>query len=398
MSRPSSATEILVGARRRRYARRVSGDGSPRVSSRAGRDVCERSALPRGSRSSLLAAAGIWWANRGARAQSSAAEMTLAVLPIENLGGDSTTEYLADGMTGEISSALKKVPGLQVAGDLSTFRFKGKNTDPKEIAHELGVRMLLTGKLTPGKGRVRLQMQLSNPEGKQLWSNTYTTESKDNFAMEDEITAAIASELRVVLSPTTLAATRAGRTENPEAHDLFMRGVFEKNKVTPQALTRAITYFGDALKLDPHYAQAHAGMAFAYDMLADVYMPSHEYHTLALEAARKAVANDSLLAEARALLGYELAAANWDFAAGRVEMERGLALNPNSTDALFIAGMFAWITGDTARAVPLADRLIQIDPLSPLAARLKAEALQWGGRQAGGVGAGQDARRSWIRR
>ena len=146
--------------------------------------------------------------------------MTLAVLPIENLGGDSTTEYLADGMTGEISSALKKVPGLQVAGDLSTFRFKGKNTDPKEIAKELGVRMLLTGKLTPGKGRVRLQMQLSNPEGKQLWSNTYTTESKDNFAMEDEITSAIASELRVVLSPTTLAATRAGRTENPEAHDL----------------------------------------------------------------------------------------------------------------------------------------------------------------------------------
>ena len=123
-------------------------------------------------------------------------------------------------------------------------------------------------------------------------------------------------------------------------------------------------------------------MAFAYDMLADVYMPSHEYHTLALEAARKAVANDSLLAEARALLGYELAAANWDFAAGRLEMERGLALNPNSTDAVFIAGLFAWITGDTARAVPLADRLIRLDPLSPLAARLRAESLQWDGRQA----------------
>ena len=101
--------------------------------------------------------------------------------------------------------------------------------------------------------------------------------------MEDEITSAIASELRVVLSPTTLAATRAGRTDNAEAHDLFMRGVFEKNKVTPQGLTRAITSFGDALKLDPHYAQAHAGMAFAYDILADVYRPSHEYHTLALE-------------------------------------------------------------------------------------------------------------------
>ena len=329
----------------------------------------------------LFAAGAVWWSKRSAARPQAAGEMTLAVLPIENLGGDSTAEYLADGMTGELSSALKKVPGLQVAGDLSTFRFKGKRTDPAEIARQLGVRMLLTGRLTPGKGRVRLQMQLSNPDGNQLWSKTYTTDAKDNFAMEDEITAAIASEMRVVLSPQTLAATRAGRTENPEAHDLFMRGVFEKNKITPQALTRAITYFGDALKLDPHYAQAHAGMAFAYDMLADVYRPSHEYHTLSLAAARKAVESDSLLAEAHALLGYELASANWDFPAGRAEMQRGLALNPNSPDVVFNCGLFAWITGDTSRSVALADRLIQLDPLSPLAARLKADALQWGGRQ-----------------
>lgn len=339
----------------------------------------------------ILVAAGSWLMKRGAAGEHDAApgmtdshdaasEMTLAVLPIENLGGNSATEYLADGMTGDLSNALKKLPGLQVAGDLSTFRFKGTHTAPADIARQLGVRMLLTGKLQPGKDRVRLQMQLSRPDGKLVWSNTYDRENKDNFAMQDEITAAIASEMRLVLSPTTIAMTRAGRTVNPEAHDLFMRGQFEKNKVTPQGLARALVYFQDALKLDPHYAQAHAGIAFVYDMLADVYKPSHEYHTLALAAARKAVESDDLLAEAHALYGYELAAAQWDFAAGRVEMDRGLALDPNSPDVLFLGGTISFLSGDSGRAVAMADRLIQIDPLSPLAARLRAEALLWGGR------------------
>src|SRR5205823_1378663 len=144
-----------------------------------------------------------------------------------------------DGMTGELASALKKLPGLQVAGDLSTFRFKGAHADPAEIARQLGVAMLLTGRLQPGHGRVRLQMQLSKADGKLLWSNTFDRDGKDNFAIEDEITSAIAGELRVVLTPATLAVARAGRTVNPEAHDLFMRGQFEKNKLTPQGLERA---------------------------------------------------------------------------------------------------------------------------------------------------------------
>jgi TolB-like protein/tetratricopeptide (TPR) repeat protein len=320
-------------------------------------------------------------------------QMTLAVLPIENLGGDSTTEYLADGMTGELANALKKMPGLQVAGDLSTFRFKRSHAAPAEIARQLGVRLLLSGKLQPGSGRVRLQMQLSQPDGHILWSQTYDRESKDNFAMQDDITSAIASEMRMVLSPTTVAVARAGRTTNPQAHDLYLRGVFEKNKITPEGLQKALAYFQDALKLDPNYAQAHAGVAFVYDILADVYMPSHEFHTLSLAAAERAVESDSLLAEARVLRGYEIAAATWDFAAGRAEMERGLAMNPNSQDGLFMRGLFAYLTGENARAVTVADKLIQLDPLSPLAARLRAEALAWGGRNDEALRADSVARR-----
>ena len=122
-------------------------------------------------------------------------------------------------------------------------------------------------------------------------------------------------------------------------------------------------------------------MAFAYDMLADVYMPSHEYHTLALEAARKAVENDSLLAEAHALLGYELAAANWDFAAGRVEMERGLTLNPNSTDVALHCRTVRLDHRRHGSSGAARRSSHSARSLSPLAARLKAEALQWGGKQ-----------------
>jgi serine/threonine-protein kinase len=198
--------------------------------------------------------------------------------------------------------------------------------------------------------------------------------------MQDTITAHVAKELKLVLTPATLAAARAGRTVNPDAHLLYLRGEFEKNKVTEAGLRNSIQYFTQALALDSNYAQAHAGMAFAFDMLADIFQPSHEYHTMSLRAAQRAVAIDSLLPEARTLLGYEIAAATWDFAKGKVELDRGLALDPNNPDALFMAGLFAWMTGDHQHGLDLADRLIKVDPLSPLAARLRSELLWVAGR------------------
>ncbi len=369
--RPDSAAEILQT-----------------LDSARSRPTWRRSTLVWSSAAALVATAALLGGLYFMRARSTASpaaantsdSKSIAVLPIEILGGDSTTQYLADGMTGELSGALTKIQGLQVTPDLSASRFKGEHVDPVDIAHRLGVRMLLTGKLQPDRDRVRLQMQLINSDGKLVWSNAYDRALKDNFAMQDEITGAIASEMRVVLTPAALAVERAGRTENPEAHDLLMRGQFEKNKLTLEGLSRALTYFQDALKLDPEYARAYAGIAFVYDIEADTYAPSHEYHTLALKAARRAVQIDSMLAEARVVYGFETAAANWDFERGRAEMERGLALNPRSADALLMLGTFEFLSGDTEGAVKLADRLSEIDPLSPIGPQLRASALLFGGR------------------
>ncbi len=331
-----------------------------------------------------LLVAGAWaLRSRGATVDPATVEpamLSLAVLPIEILGGDSTAEYLADGLTGELARALKSVPGIRVAGDLSTARFKGTHSSPAEMARQLGVVRLLSGKLQPGVGRVRLQMDLTDSTGTSLWSGTYNTDTKDNFAMQDSITAAVAKELRIVLTPNTLAVTRAGRTVNPDAHLLYLRGQFEKNKVSEAGLRNAIQYFTQALALDSNYAQAHAGMAFSYDMLADLFAPSHEYHLKSLAAAERAVAKDSMLAEARTLHGYEIAAANWDFENGQREIERGLELDPNNPDALFMAGLFYFMDGDHERGLDRAARLIKVDPLSPLAARLRAELLSFAER------------------
>ena len=162
----------------------------------------------------------LWWMStrRSPPSAGTAApgEVSLAVLPIENIGGDSTTEYLADGMTGELAGAFKKVPGLEVVGDLSTNRFKGKHAEPAEIGRALHVDMLLIGKLQPGDGRIRLQMQLSGTASKLLWSNTYNRESKDNFALQDEITAAITNEMKAFDLPSfgiVLTLAKMGRRD-----------------------------------------------------------------------------------------------------------------------------------------------------------------------------------------
>lgn len=329
-----------------------------------------------------LAAVGVGYATRG-RARPVPATVgatSLAVLPIENVGGDSAREYLADGLTGELAGDLRQTAGLQVVGDLSTFRFKHTQLPPNEIARELGVGLLLTGRLQSQGGRIRLQMQLNDADGKLLWSNQYDRENQDVFALQDEITSAVAGELRLVLEPKTVAATRAGRTESPEAHDLYLRGVFEKNKLSDQGLARAVTYFQQALDIDPDYAQAAAGLSFAYDMQADGYLPSHPLHLLAKNAAERALRSDSMLAEAHVLYGFELAAADWDVPAGLAEMKRGLELDPRSPDGLFMYAACLFLTGETDAALQVIDRLRSVDPLSASASYNRALALAFGGR------------------
>jgi TolB-like protein len=363
---------------------RVAGDPSGIVAVSAPRSMVRGRMLQLAGLGVVVLAAigyGVFSHSRSA-ATGSGSSHSLAVLPIVNSGGDSTKEYLADGMTSELAGNLRQTPGLDGAGDLSTFRFKRTTLAVGQIARELGVGLLLTGTMQSRGDSIRLQMQLLDATGKLLWSNKFDRAMKDNFAVQDEVTAAIASEMQLVLSSASRAVAQAGRTENPAAHDFYMRAVFEKNKLSEQGLNHAVTYFKEAITLDSSYAKAYAGLAFAYDMLADAYRPSHEYHLLAKDAAAHAVQRDSMLAEAHVLYGFEIAAAEWDFPKGLVEMRRGLALDPNAPDALFMFSLFQSANGEFAEGLDVSDRLIRVDPLSAMASMSRAAALAWGRRWA----------------
>ena len=286
----------------------------------------------------------------GSGSGEAAGALSLAVLPIENVGGDSAKQYLADGMTTELAGALRKMPGLQVAGDLSTFRFRRATGSVADMARQLGVRMLLTGKLQSQGGRVRLQMQLADAGGKLLWSNTFDRENKDNFALQDEVTAAVASDLRLVLSPATIAASRAGRTVNPEAHDLYMRGMFEKNQLSEQGLRRALSVLrGRAearlqLRAGPRRDGVHRTTCWR--------MPTPRPTSITCWRRRRRIGrsqSDSMLAAARVIRGFEMGAANWEFERGLAEMRRGIAQDPNDPDALFMFSGFLAVSGHVTR-------------------------------------------------
>jgi serine/threonine-protein kinase len=379
--RPADADEVM----RVLSEIHVSGEGAAPARAAARTKVSPRAIAAIVVVIALLAAGGFWLTRNSAGSAGSAAAAaarSLAVLPIVNAGGDSSKEYLADGMTSELAGNLRQTPGLAVVGDLSTFRFKHSQLAPSEIARQLGVQLLLTGTLQSQGSSIRLRMQLNDAAGKLLWSNSYDRRMQDNFALEDQVAGAITREMQTVLSPTQLAVARAGRTTNPEAHDLYLRGMFEKNKLSQQGLTNAVTYFKQALALDSSYAQAWAGLAFAYDMQADVYMPSHPTHLLAKDAAAHALRSDSMLADAHVMYGFELAAADWDIPGGTAEMKHGLELDPNSPDALFMYSSFLGLIGQTDSAVVIADRLIRVDPLSAAASAAKVMALGFGGRWA----------------
>ncbi|MEO7522166.1 MAG: serine/threonine-protein kinase, partial [Gemmatimonas sp.] len=150
---------------------------------------------------------------------------SIAVLPLVNVGGDSTQEYFADGMADELATALGKLPGLKVAARTSSYAFKGRrDLDVKEVGAKLGVDVVLQGSVRRSGERMRVSVQLTDAiEGVELWAETYDRDTKDAFAVQDSITAATVRKLSLTLGVGALAATRTGRTTNPEAHDLYLR-------------------------------------------------------------------------------------------------------------------------------------------------------------------------------
>ena len=289
------------------------------------------------------------------------------MLPFVNQSGNADDEYFSDGMTDELASALMKVPDLRVAARSSAFTFKGKNADAREVGAKLNVATVLEGTVRRSGPKLRVTAQLVNTsDGLVRWAERYERETKDVFAVQDDITGAIVSALQLTLGANVLAGSKAGRTDNAEAHDLYLRGRFLVLKQTEEGLRKSLDYFAKALEKDPRYAPAYAGTALAHMWLADAFLPPREAEPKAKAAALKAIELDSTNAEAHTYLGLVKWFYDWEFENFESEFRRALQLNPNSMEAhnfyaLALCAMTRWDEG-----IAEADRAMLLDPLAPM--------------------------------
>jgi len=338
-----------------------------------------------GAVAGLAVVATVAWVVTTKRAPTSAPAVetakSIAVLPLVNVGGDSTQEYFADGMAEELANALGKVPGLRVAARTSSFAFKGQpNLDVREVGDKLGVAVVLQGSVRRAGEQMRVSVQLIDARQRlELWSGRYDRPVKDAFAVQDSITQAIVSQLALTLGGAELAATRAGRTGNPEAHDLYLQGLAVYQQSTEPAMRLALDYFRNALAKDPDYAQAYEGIALAYVSLADAFMPGIAYDSAGM-AAGEALKRDSQAGANHVILGYASYATDWDLGKAEREMRLGVALSPNSSWAAMFYGNFLCGIGRIDAGLAQLDRAIELDRLNPVGPFVRGWCLYIGRR------------------
>ena len=314
---------------------------------------------------------GVWALMRGTAGPNVglAETQSIAVLPFDNVGGNPEDEHFADGMTLELIAGLGKVERLRVVGRGSVFQFKGQSVDAREVGRQLNVATVLEGSVRRSGNLLRLSASLVNArDGLQMWVATYEREDGDAFALQDELTAAILSELELRLGGVALAASRAGRTSDRVAQDLYMRGRYHLILGGGEAdFRRSIDLFQQAIARDPDFALAYSGLAMGWGALAEAYIPPVEGYSRARDASLAALEIDSLVAEAHAMLGHLEAPLNYDFAAAEQRMRYAIALDPSSAwSRLLLTIALCWKGAAIDEGLEQIQRALELDPLNDL--------------------------------
>jgi TolB-like protein/thioredoxin-like negative regulator of GroEL len=293
------------------------------------------------------------------------ADKSIAVLPFTDMSEKKDQEYFADGMAEEIIDLLVKVPGLKVIGRTSSFQFKGKTEDLRAIGTQLGVAYVLEGSVRKSGDRLRVTSQLINTEdGTHLFSQTYDRDFVDVLKMQDEIAAALVRVLQIEVNDEAIVSRPALR--NTQAYTLYLRGLHAKDQFDQQGLEQAVSYFQQALDLDPSIAAAAGGLANAYFLRGQFgFMPPSVAFGRARGAAELALKLSPNLATTHALLGNIDIAYDWDWAAAGREIGSALADAPNDAYVLFIAAVQAQIMGRLDDALQLINASLAQDPLNP---------------------------------
>ena len=292
---------------------------------------------------------------------------SIAVLPFIDMSPEKDQEYFCDGVTEEIINALSHIQDLHVVARTSAFSFKGKDIDIREIGHKLNVETVLEGSIRKAGNRIRITSQLIKIEdGYHLWSEKYDRELEDIFAIQDEVSLAIVESLKVKLLKTEKSAVVKRHTEDLDAYNLYLKGCYQRNRLTIDSFKEADRYYREALKIDSHYSLAFTG-------LSDLYVRKsfwgnvepHKTYPKAREAAEKALEIDNCLSEAHDRLGSYYTWYEWNWIAAEREFKHAIELKPNLAE---IHMNYSWLLQVNKRhdeAIAEMNRAMELDPLSP---------------------------------
>jgi len=293
---------------------------------------------------------------------------SLAVLPLENLSGDASQNYFADGMTDELITDLAQISALRVISRTSVMAYKGARKPLPQIARELNVDAVVEGTVLHSGDQVRITAQLIEAStDKHLWSQSYEGELRDTLALQSRVASAIADQIRINLTPQEQAALKTVKVVDPEAYESYLKGRYFWNKRTADGLKVALAYFKQAIEEDPKYARAYSGLADTYALLGDwqyAVMTPKEAFPEAKAAAIKALELDSTLGEAHNSLAFVLDGFDWDLDAGGKEFRRAIELNPGYATAHH---WYAWhlsLLGRFDDAIAEMRKAESLDPLS----------------------------------
>src|SRR6266511_1042155 len=290
-------------------------------------------------------------------------DKSIAVLPFLDLSEAKDQEYFCDGMSEEILHALAEVDGLHVVGRTSSFSFKGKSVNAREVGKTLNVANVLEGSLRREGNRVRVTAELINTRnGFHLGAETYEREVQGVFLLQDEITRAIVDALKIELAVSLPAQPQ----RNTEVYELYLQGLYFSNKSSEEDLRRALSFFQRAVEKDPTFSRAWTGIAKVWYFLADVYVRPLDAYPASKEAALKAIGLDEKDAEAHCYLSEAKRVLDWDLAGADEELTRALQLDPNSAPAHFFSALHPLFRGELKDGLQLILEAEKLDPVSPI--------------------------------
>jgi eukaryotic-like serine/threonine-protein kinase len=293
---------------------------------------------------------------------------SIAVLPFVNVSNDPKTEYLSDGITESLIDSLSQLPNFAVMSRNTVFRYKQQSTDPQQVGRELHVQAILTGRLIQSGDDLMISVNLEDVQnGRQIWGEQYNRKLSSLISVQREIATDIYGRLRPTLVGEENKLLSKRPTESPEAYQLYLQGLFYWNKGAESDFKTASDFFTQAVRQDPRYALAYAGLADTYSLMGDYgYLASAEAWPKAKAAAMQALDIDSTLAEAHTSLGLVKEHFEWDWPGAEQEFRRAIELNPNSANAHHWFGEYLSNMGQFEEGLREARKGQEIDPLSRL--------------------------------